>query len=73
MGRFSWNVVEALNITEILACLGFPWTYPLDDRRFSLRVKGFGALTQVLILKVSQKVKNRSCLSFPRRRESSLF
>ncbi len=53
MGRFSWNVVEALNITEILACLGFPWTYPLDDRRFSLRVKGFGALTQVLMLKVS--------------------
>jgi len=43
--RFSWDVEEALNITEILTGLYFSRPNPRDDRRFSLRNKGCGALT----------------------------
>jgi len=42
--RFSWDVEEALNITEILTGLYFSRPNPRDDRRFSLRNKGCGAL-----------------------------
>jgi hypothetical protein len=45
MDRFSWDVKEALNITEILTGLESPRPYPQDDRRFSLRNKKCGALT----------------------------
>jgi len=55
MSRFSWNIEEALNITGILPGVEFPRLYPWDDYRFSLRNKGFDALTQVLV----------SCLKSP--------
>jgi hypothetical protein len=40
MDRFSWDVKEALNITEILTGLESPRPYPQDDRRFFYGTKG---------------------------------
>jgi hypothetical protein len=40
MDRFSWNVEEALNITEIHTGLYFSRPNPRDDRRFFCGTKG---------------------------------